>query len=397
MSHSACWTRNAAPTVQQGTDAYSNATHSHNEGKQPRSWLENPFSHLPNGGNLSITFESTKQLIEQLQEIIDKYSFVRRSTFQQFFPDCVNGSLGRGDAPSEDIVSELDNTPEPSQQIFHLPFPVTSLSPRAFPWPATSEEDGYYDNIVNRGPSAAASGRTPNGVHSTKISNRGPSAAVSGSIGNSLSWCERAKLYLKVSDNYKGDLWIKRNHSAPITEEENCSFYLRGLPADVKITDILAAIRNTGKVWQCHVNPPTGPHRHSAAKLTFFTRESAQKFYADNKNGFSVGSHLADVLWNRIRVPEQIGGTAQKSRVVRIRGPWTFVNSDNIRRILDEGMKFYDVEKARQSVFGLEMVLELHFGSFRAQAEAAEILVQREALLKRINGVSIQFGIDPCA
>jgi len=60
-------------------------------------------------------------------------------------------------------------------------------------------------------------------------------------------------------------------------------------------------------------------------------------------------------------------------------------------------MKFYDVEKARQSVFGLEMGLELHFGSFRAQAEAAEILVQREALLKRINGVSIQFGIDPCA
>jgi hypothetical protein len=64
-----------------------------------------------------------------------------------------------------------------------------------------------------------------------------------------------------------------------------------------------------------------------------------------------------------------------------------------IRELLDAGTKFYDIDR----VLYHSGLLEIHFGNFRAQAEAAEVIVRQAAVGMGITDVEISYGADPCA
>jgi hypothetical protein len=79
------------------------------------------------------------------------------------------------------------------------------------------------------------------------------------------------------SPNYRGNPGIARNQSAAIPAEENCSLFLVGLAPDLTTHELLSGIRNAGRVYATHINPPNLARRHmySAAKVVFFEREAA--------------------------------------------------------------------------------------------------------------------------
>lgn len=194
---------------------------------------------------------------------------------------------------------------------------------------------------------------------------------------------------------YRGDPNIPENMSADIPENQNTSLYISGMGPDTKFSDILAVIRGVGKIYSLYVNPPLEIHTGCAAKLTFFTRASAEKFFNNTRGGFLVRGYLATVRWNRIRVPEQ---TIHKdgSRVVIIRGPKYIVNIKVISKVIDGNIRYYDMEKANiKQLDGMEgfAEMELHFGCFRAQAHSALIVLNRELGGTRFR---VSYGTDPC-
>ncbi|KAK1830983.1 hypothetical protein QBC39DRAFT_259705, partial [Podospora conica] len=199
---------------------------------------------------------------------------------------------------------------------------------------------------------------------------------------------------------YLGDPRLAENYSADIPMEQSTSLFIKDLPADVTIPQILGAIRKTGKVYSLFLNPPTPPHTGSAAKLCFFTREAAATFFGNTRGGFLVNGHMATVIWNRVLLAEHVGPQYDEaSRVVIVQGPKDLVNAETIADIIAKEIRLYDLVLVIETDYTLVTSkgyweLEVHFGSFRAQGHSAFIVLNR-ALGEK--GVKVSYGPDPCA
>ncbi|KAL2267069.1 hypothetical protein VTJ83DRAFT_4346 [Remersonia thermophila] len=212
---------------------------------------------------------------------------------------------------------------------------------------------------------------------------------------------EMAQLMLMgFSPNYKGDPSLPRNQSAEIPAEENCSLFLVGLAPDLTTHELLAGIRDVGRVFATHINPPAPERGHafSAAKLVFFDREGAERFYSRYAaTGFRTPHHpdlCARVTWNRVRSAEEDKG-GRRSRVLLISGPPHIVERHRLCAYLNTKMVYQidDIIHRGQSPDGARVLLEIRFGSFRCQAEAARMALMREF---RDAGVMCEYGRDPC-
>ncbi|KAK0722058.1 hypothetical protein B0T26DRAFT_701176 [Lasiosphaeria miniovina] len=229
------------------------------------------------------------------------------------------------------------------------------------------------------------------------------------------------------SPRYKGDPLLERNRSAAIPPDANCSLFVIGLAPDLTTRDLLAAIRDTGRVYATHINPPemSRGHATSAAKIIFFERAAAERFY--NRfaaDGFLPGNtgalsttipttndpntlpttasapfYSGRVVWNRIRSAETDAGGC-KSRVLLISGPAALVSEPVLHAYFSSKME-YQVDEVRHLGFadmgdqsgGHRALVEFRFGSYRCQAEAARMALSREF---KEYGVVCEFGRDPC-
>ncbi|KAL2164723.1 hypothetical protein VTH06DRAFT_18 [Thermothelomyces fergusii] len=231
-----------------------------------------------------------------------------------------------------------------------------------------------------------------------------------------------ALLLRGFSPNYRGDPELVRNQSATIPPEANCSLFLVGLAPDLTTHELLSGIRNMGRVYATHINPPDPErgHTHSAAKLIFFERAGAgksstrsparstrekltaalhtERFFARySSTGYATprNPHLrARVTWNRVRSAEaDVNGN--RSRVLLVSGPPDIVNQDFLFAYLNTKM-VYQVDAVLyhgENEDGSRVLLEIRFGSFRCQAEAARMALMREF---RDAGVICDYGLDPC-
>ncbi|KAL2200720.1 hypothetical protein P885DRAFT_28106 [Corynascus similis CBS 632.67] len=205
-----------------------------------------------------------------------------------------------------------------------------------------------------------------------------------------------ALLLRGFSPNYRGDPELARNQSATIPPEANCSLFIVGLAPDLTTHEFLSGIRNIGRVYATHINPPDPGrgHTQSAAKLIFFERASAERFFARYcLTGYATPRNpdlRARVTWNRVRSAEvDTGGT--RSRVLLVSGPRKIVNETFLFSYLD-GKLVYQVDEVLhrgQSDDGGRVLLEIRFGSFRCQAEAARMALMREF---RDAGVMCDYG-----
>ncbi|EAQ87737.1 hypothetical protein CHGG_04356 [Chaetomium globosum CBS 148.51] len=233
-----------------------------------------------------------------------------------------------------------------------------------------------------------------------------------------------------VSGNYRGDINNPRNLSANIPEDHSCSFWLRGLPAGTTVHSLLAAVRGVGRVYCTVIAPANRPHGWptAAAKLVFFEREAAQRFWGLYGRGVGggangggaggdggttttttttptptptpepllVGGQRVVVERNRTRVAEATLPRGY-TRVVRVTG---LPGAINVGALLAEFQAKFVFEMDEVAV-GTEdritfagalrlVVVEFRFGSFRCQAQTAHRLLQGRA------GLEVQYGRDPC-
>lgn len=203
-----------------------------------------------------------------------------------------------------------------------------------------------------------------------------------------------------ISMMYRGDPRLRENYSAAIPPNQSTSLFIKDLPSDITVVQILDRIRSTGKVYSLHINPPVPPHYGCAAKISFFTRKAAEKFSSNSRGGFWVrGHHRATVIWNRVLVAEHVGGRwDEASRVAIVRGPRELVSTAAVASILHKAIRLYNLALGCETdytmlVDGLFEV-EVHFGSFRAQAHSAYIVLNRAF---RGKNVKISYGTAPCA
>jgi hypothetical protein len=166
--------------------------------------------------------------------------------------------------------------PQPSTHTHSTP------APAAFRFPAALE--------ANNGPAVYNDNRSA--ATSTTATATSTGTALTGDISfyHPMNNCrnshhqpsqnEAHALLLKgFSPNYRGDPDIARNQSAAIPAEANCSLFIVGLAPNLTTHELLAGIRNVGRVYATHINPPSPERGHalSAAKLVFFERQGAGK------------------------------------------------------------------------------------------------------------------------
>ncbi|KAK3306850.1 uncharacterized protein B0T15DRAFT_484097 [Chaetomium strumarium] len=206
------------------------------------------------------------------------------------------------------------------------------------------------------------------------------------------------------SPNYRGNPDIPRNRSADIPPDQNCSIWLVGLSPTLDHHELLSGIRNVGRVYSVHINPPKldqggQGHLGSAAKVVFFEREAAETFYERFAHqGFWTPQNpdiRARVTWNRnMAAPFNVGGAL--SRVLLVRGPPAIVNWAFLRPYFESKFVFQIDELRHHGPIngGAGVLLEIRFGSYRCQAQSAKGALDKEY---KWAGVVCEYGRDPCA
>ncbi|KAI1411302.1 hypothetical protein F5Y13DRAFT_191577 [Hypoxylon sp. FL1857] len=196
--------------------------------------------------------------------------------------------------------------------------------------------------------------------------------------------------------NYRGDPTLLSNTGAGVPEEKNTSLWITGLPGNITVTELLAAIRKTGRVRSTVISAPTGAITTAAAAISFFKRSDAEILYRNIQQGrIILGHRFPRVQWNRNRVGEG-QDPSDVSRVLYIAGDPQVVNQEFLDWFFSK--KFvYEIDKIID--YGTVTMeggpisrLEYRFGSWRCQASSA-----RQALTCELSGfVWTAYGEDPC-
>ncbi|KAI5922008.1 hypothetical protein F4810DRAFT_702033 [Camillea tinctor] len=147
----------------------------------------------------------------------------------------------------------------------------------------------------------------------------------------------------------------------------NCSVYITNLPPDCTVNMLLSNIRNVGKIYASHVNPPTLFHSTAAAKIIFWDRTSALHFVELSRRGrFTVEGYTPFVRFNRVAVPAQ--PDSQRSRAIQIRGPAELLSEEYLKRVFNVYCTFEMDTIIRTTLTTGELQYEFRFSSYRAQA-----------------------------
>ncbi|KAH6880068.1 hypothetical protein B0T10DRAFT_551796 [Thelonectria olida] len=208
--------------------------------------------------------------------------------------------------------------------------------------------------------------------------------------GREVVWAEESAF----SSNYRGERSARNASVEDLPDDMNCALWITNLPPDVTYTQLLAAIRNVGRIYCTVINSPDYIHHQTAAaKLVFFQPGPAQKLFAQSLNtGLTFGGRRAKVAHNRVKHSEQ---PIEGSRVLIITGDAEYVNKTALTEWFDKRFVF-QVDKVttliKDDACG-RAVVEFKFGSYRCQAQMGKMSLEKdnpEWLMK------VEFGLDPC-
>lgn len=153
------------------------------------------------------------------------------------------------------------------------------------------------------------------------------------------------------------------------------------------------------------LNPASGEHTTSAAKIVFFDVEGRKRLQRRACAGaFAVGAYLPAVVPNRVRTAaqqqqHQKNPAGPQSRVLLITGPTAIVNEAFLCPLFQCFCAF-DIEYVRDYPHGDGIdgttTMEWAFGSFRCQAERVYAAMLRFAETVAAGCVWVEYGRDPC-
>ncbi|ROW07255.1 hypothetical protein VMCG_03802 [Cytospora schulzeri] len=203
-----------------------------------------------------------------------------------------------------------------------------------------------------------------------------------------------------ISPNYRGEATNPNNISADIPDHLNCSLFLTNLPPNCTYRDLLSAVAWTqpGRIYATNITPPDASsdrnlpsHRTSAAKVIFYRPEEAARLLFTCEQGLlRVQGYKVRAKRNRVRTPAS--GKPNTSRCVSIVGRRDFVDEMNLRGIFNANFTF-DTDQVILLEEGETWCrLEWRFGSYRAQAESAELLLRKDYS----DRCTATFARDPC-
>ncbi|KAI1657965.1 hypothetical protein F4813DRAFT_358590 [Daldinia decipiens] len=176
------------------------------------------------------------------------------------------------------------------------------------------------------------------------------------------------------TENHGGSPLNPLNRSANIDESQNTSVWVSNLPKDCTIHQLLAPIRQVGKIFFVHINPPNETFATSAAKITFWDRPSTEKFLRLVKDGkITIGGLQPAVRMNRIRAAPQ--PASNRSRVLVLWGSPSVVDMKVLEPLFRSEIEF-EIDEVKEMMWYGERRLEIRFGSHRAQASRAEQMMR---------------------
>ncbi|RSM04022.1 hypothetical protein CDV31_010212 [Fusarium ambrosium] len=201
------------------------------------------------------------------------------------------------------------------------------------------------------------------------------------------------------STNYRGEHSVRNASVDDLPFEQNCALWLTNLPPDVTYQQLLAQIRNVGRIWCTVINAPDyDRHNTAAAKVVFFTPNPAQRLLQKSlTQGLEVNGYAVKVTHNRVKYGSQTL-TGNASRVLIITGKTTFVNPESLTEFFKARFVF-EVDEIIELINqgnrhkGGRSVVEYKFGSFRCQAQMGKMALEKD----RPEGFEkVDFGPDPC-
>lgn len=198
----------------------------------------------------------------------------------------------------------------------------------------------------------------------------------------------------KFSVNYHGmhtDKNASANHLLP---EQNCALWLTNLPPDVTTKELLAGIRNIGRVFCSYINgPDNNRHTTAAAKVVFFKPAAAQRLLRQAQmDSLRIRGLDVRVSLNRIKYPEATTARGE-SRVLIITGRANLVNAQTLTVYFRERFQFQVDEVIEIIKAPPRAVVEYRFGSYRCQAEMGKMALDKD---RPIGLEKVEFGQDPC-
>ncbi|KAK8087961.1 Enoyl reductase LovC [Apiospora hydei] len=188
------------------------------------------------------------------------------------------------------------------------------------------------------------------------------------------------------SENYKGSRLSRSNFSANVSDQENCSVFIRGLPPTCTPDMLLRNIRGCGtKVFALHINEPDRKNPdHCAAKLVFFEPHGvdwlweqieAGTFIVADENGVEYKPNACP---NKIR-SAPISSEDQRTRVLLISGPASVVSAESLNRFFKANFR-YEVDCVYTAYEDPNWrAMEFHFSSARNQCDNAVKALNRLA------------------
>lgn len=201
------------------------------------------------------------------------------------------------------------------------------------------------------------------------------------------------------STNYRGEHSVRNASVDDLPFEQNCALWLTNLPPDVTYQQLLAQIRNVGRIWCTVINAPDyDRHNTAAAKVVFFTPGPAQRLLQKSlTQGLEVNGYAVKVTHNRVKYGAQTL-TGNASRVLIVTGKTTFVNPESLTEFFKARFVF-EVDEIIELINqgnrhkGGRSVVEYKFGSFRCQAQMGKMALEKD----RPEGFEkVDFGPDPC-
>ncbi|KAF7543477.1 hypothetical protein G7Z17_g10713 [Cylindrodendrum hubeiense] len=196
------------------------------------------------------------------------------------------------------------------------------------------------------------------------------------------------------SGNYRGERSIRNASVRDLKPEDNCALWLTNLPPDCTYHELLAPIRNFGRIWCAVINKPDYvKHMTAAAKVVFFSPGPAQALMAMSlTHGVAIRHHMIKVAHNRVKYKEE-PVVGDESRVLIITGSSKLVNEKTLTEFFTERFVF-DVDEVTTLInAGNRSVIEYKFGSYRCQAHMGKMSLEKD----KPEGLErVEYGRDPC-
>ncbi|KAK1830981.1 hypothetical protein QBC39DRAFT_434371 [Podospora conica] len=256
----------------------------------------------------------------------------------------------------------------------------------------------FFSPTVTESTAASSIDDMPNNIPGTQASGVGIRPVVSGALAPSMAGVP------------------------PLSPSSRCNSLIIQFPStQPTASDILAGIRNTGKVHSISPGQPFGDESGLTRKIWFQSVEAARLFYAATRDGFKIDGHCGTVLWSPLKTnPKLAKVNKRRSRVLVVKGRAEVVNRTSVLNLLaghcilkvpeprdggSENLARMDIDFSGNSVLkvsesrdgGSEKLarVDLEFYGIRPASFACRMLRNAQKR-KEFEDIRVSFGVDPC-